>query len=653
MENASEASSPSANSNAMGPRDALMSASPSTPDSSRTPALSPSLWKTPSGEGIAGCHYHPSGHSKTRTSVRYMPDGSKIVTEKVTDESGTVTMKTTTYPATSTASSIPSAAAFSGATSEGGAVGNSLDDNQKLGATKNIDILPCHFSEAIRKEGGRHETLGVAHPETLFPASPMFLEKNTFPNEEKIANGGTLEKVRVTRRGKDIGMVNYLNPAAVPLTPTCEEHGRSSELIVGEGLKASAGVTAMKVPRSVFGHSSLKMAENPGPEVVDPGMPNYPPLERGQMMVGAPVPYKNDSDCCLGQPCHGSVPETISALGPPPTMIDTSHAAFVHAPHLSDRPGFVLSAPQSGPGMGTGKPSASFPVAGFDEGSTSPRPGGGDRRTPEAETTTEVVRGSYLVPEQGTGEVPHSREDLLVEEQEQAVLPGFIVEESIAPERNGRVGSGQQAQRIRDRIIDRAPLVEGVALGAPKGEEHRQKSKKWKKLRDHPKSIAIAAVCAVVVAIAVTLGVVLTKKAENLPTESPSDEFSDFTPTRATNPPRTARYNEIRSALEHVSNKEALDESSSPQHRALIWLADEDALAVDPTDRNHLKQRFALSTFYFATKGDSWHKKGNFMSAQHECMWNEDVPEGRYGVPFLGVVCPEGSHIVQNMSLRE
>lgn len=97
----------------------------------------------------------------------------------------------------------------------------------------------------------------------------------------------------------------------------------------------------------------------------------------------------------------------------------------------------------------------------------------------------------------------------------------------------------------------------------------------------------------------------------------------------------SARFEQIRSLLlksYYYDHEElfasVLDDASSPQHSALVWIADEDERRVDTTDSESIVQRFALATFYFATKGkQQWANQCNFLSTDHECYWNETVPE--------------------------
>jgi hypothetical protein len=63
---------------------------------------------------------------------------------------------------------------------------------------------------------------------------------------------------------------------------------------------------------------------------------------------------------------------------------------------------------------------------------------------------------------------------------------------------------------------------------------------------------------------------------------------------------------------------------SSPQEKALEWLAYQDTLQLGPSSER-LRQRFALSTLYFATGGETWSVDGwNSVTGEglDECQWS-------------------------------
>ena len=80
---------------------------------------------------------------------------------------------------------------------------------------------------------------------------------------------------------------------------------------------------------------------------------------------------------------------------------------------------------------------------------------------------------------------------------------------------------------------------------------------------------------------------------------------------------------------------------STPQGKAIRWLAEEDGLEVDPAESEVLVQRYALAVIFYATGGKkrenkAWIKKANFLSNMSVCHWNESDD---YGFNFVGTNC--------------
>jgi len=89
-------------------------------------------------------------------------------------------------------------------------------------------------------------------------------------------------------------------------------------------------------------------------------------------------------------------------------------------------------------------------------------------------------------------------------------------------------------------------------------------------------------------------------------------------------PRRSKRYGQIKAQLVDISGEEVFMDEASPQHRALLYLADGDTLVLDPHDehvRPQLLQRYALAVFYFATGGSEWKSRTYWLTERHECGW--------------------------------
>ena len=89
-------------------------------------------------------------------------------------------------------------------------------------------------------------------------------------------------------------------------------------------------------------------------------------------------------------------------------------------------------------------------------------------------------------------------------------------------------------------------------------------------------------------------------------------------------PRRSKRYGQIKAQLVEISGEDVFMNEQSPQHRALMYLADGDSLALDPHDpavSHQLKQRYALAVIYFATGGSDWKTRTYWLTGRHECGW--------------------------------
>lgn len=77
---------------------------------------------------------------------------------------------------------------------------------------------------------------------------------------------------------------------------------------------------------------------------------------------------------------------------------------------------------------------------------------------------------------------------------------------------------------------------------------------------------------------------------------------------------------------DYLSDRNTLQMEGTPQHDAIYWLSHRDSMNIGvPTNRaelEHLVQRFALATLYFATGGNQWISSDHFMTGLHECEWN-------------------------------
>jgi hypothetical protein len=182
--------------------------------------------------------------------------------------------------------------------------------------------------------------------------------------------------------------------------------------------------------------------------------------------------------------------------------------------------------------------------------------------------------------------------------------------------------------------------------------ETRKKRKRW--------CLWIGIVFLVVIAAVggTIAGVILErtrdKETDDVPTMSPSSASTGgppimpAVPTTPTTSPGTLspatpeRYNTMRQSLLQVSDSDTLDDESSPQHSAFLWLTYEDGLQLEPTPSFELYQRYVVAVFYFAMDGRRWKQQCRFLSATNVCDWNNVLLQ-------MGVFCQNGSLNVQKI----
>jgi hypothetical protein len=110
--------------------------------------------------------------------------------------------------------------------------------------------------------------------------------------------------------------------------------------------------------------------------------------------------------------------------------------------------------------------------------------------------------------------------------------------------------------------------------------------------------------------VAVVLGTVLTREQDGMqPTEAPTPSPQEI-------------LKELESILVRVAfdNGEALREQSTPQNKALNWLANNNT-KLDSYPAAKKIQRYALATLFYSTNGASWNDNSTWMSDEDECGW--------------------------------
>ena len=112
--------------------------------------------------------------------------------------------------------------------------------------------------------------------------------------------------------------------------------------------------------------------------------------------------------------------------------------------------------------------------------------------------------------------------------------------------------------------------------------------------------------------------VMIYSKAQSTP------EYSLSIPRWALLRGRSNRFQPMKEMFVEISGADVFLDTNSPQHRALVFLAEQDPLKLDPNDPALLKQiiqRYVLSVLYFSTNGPSWKHRVYWLTGQHECGW--------------------------------
>jgi hypothetical protein len=96
-------------------------------------------------------------------------------------------------------------------------------------------------------------------------------------------------------------------------------------------------------------------------------------------------------------------------------------------------------------------------------------------------------------------------------------------------------------------------------------------------------------------------------------------------PTEAPTPSPQERRKGLESLLiqKAFDNGEALQKQTTPQNKALNWLANNTNLDTY-SDATKI-QRYSLATLFFSTNGNSWFIKDEWMSNKDECRWSNNV----------------------------
>jgi hypothetical protein len=136
-------------------------------------------------------------------------------------------------------------------------------------------------------------------------------------------------------------------------------------------------------------------------------------------------------------------------------------------------------------------------------------------------------------------------------------------------------------------------------------------------------------------------------------TDDPLGNVSDDPPE-----PNSARKSNVDQVVAYmvnasVSDLTALTTIGSPQNRAALWLAEQDAAntAVPAGNATALESynymaRYVMAVFYYSTGGENWDVQYFFMTIAPICDWNNARIDGPNAFYRRGIICDEETDLV-------
>jgi hypothetical protein len=220
---------------------------------------------------------------------------------------------------------------------------------------------------------------------------------------------------------------------------------------------------------------------------------------------------------------------------------------------------------------------------------------------------------------------------------------------------------GERLERILVEDRNNAPVAQVIAHeGVPHGGNYEGTDNAEQSRQNHSRVRWMIVIGILLVAVATVLGVMLsqvlapeqqdtaslpptvsapraTPPPQTSPTAVPLTAYPTANPTTYPTAKPTASQVMVLTQLlssESFDGGAALRTPSTPQNKALNWLAENAALS-SYSDRKKI-QRYVLATLYYSTSGDNWVNKFGWLSDRDECEWYNDA-EGPFCVGgFVG-----------------
>ena len=100
--------------------------------------------------------------------------------------------------------------------------------------------------------------------------------------------------------------------------------------------------------------------------------------------------------------------------------------------------------------------------------------------------------------------------------------------------------------------------------------------------------------------------------------------------------------------VNQISPLPSLEDPTSAQHRAAVFVADGDGYQMEFTHESRYRflERFVLSMIYYHFNGHEWTHRLNFLSARDHCDWWQDFESNRGNTIRQGVICNDDGYVV-------
>lgn len=154
----------------------------------------------------------------------------------------------------------------------------------------------------------------------------------------------------------------------------------------------------------------------------------------------------------------------------------------------------------------------------------------------------------------------------------------------------------------------------------------------------------LATIVVIVLSIGLGIGFAVDEEDKNKKTKHHSSvKESSPDDHQIKNPP--PRMESLLALIEPLAGT-SVRSVGTPQYKAIDWMVNVDPLQLDFESRNLdvVLDRYVMVTFYFATGGENWTDKYNFMSKKNVCLWN--VPGAAPGDQPRGIKCNDDNEIV-------